>query len=265
MKLFNNNKVALLAASVCLVAAQTGHAAVTSYSQDFDGLDAANSLALGLAGGDQYKIFADVWFGPVGSTFLYSYGVFSAPNGGAGFSAIAAGEGAGDPVTDQYLNIYSDYNNADQANGFTVNTSVFQEQTIDANDIGTSVTFSGTYKAPSSGGMGDSTSATGNVYVKTLDQNNGYATTNHLIVDTTLAGNSEWVDFSITLDLSDALLEGQLLQFGFNTTATNYENSGVYYDNLEFGTTSAVPVPAAAWLFGSALVGLAGIGRKRRA
>jgi hypothetical protein len=28
--------------------------------------------------------------------------------------------------------------------------------------------------------------------------------------------------------------------------------------------TSAVPVPAAAWLFGSALVGLAGVGRKRK-
>lgn len=31
------------------------------------------------------------------------------------------------------------------------------------------------------------------------------------------------------------------------------------------GTINAVPVPAAAWLFGSALVGLVGVGRKRRA
>ena len=30
-------------------------------------------------------------------------------------------------------------------------------------------------------------------------------------------------------------------------------------------TTSAVPVPAAAWLFGSGLIGLAGIGRSRKA
>jgi hypothetical protein len=28
---------------------------------------------------------------------------------------------------------------------------------------------------------------------------------------------------------------------------------------------SAVPVPAAAWLFGSALLGLAGVSRKRKA
>ena len=35
--------------------------------------------------------------------------------------------------------------------------------------------------------------------------------------------------------------------------------------NMSLTATSAVPVPAAAWLFGSALVGLAGIGRKRKA
>jgi hypothetical protein len=32
-----------------------------------------------------------------------------------------------------------------------------------------------------------------------------------------------------------------------------------------FAVASAVPVPAAAWLFGSALVGLAGVGRSRKA
>jgi len=31
-----------------------------------------------------------------------------------------------------------------------------------------------------------------------------------------------------------------------------------------FGTTSVVPLPAAAWLFGSALIGIAGIGARRR-
>lgn len=35
--------------------------------------------------------------------------------------------------------------------------------------------------------------------------------------------------------------------------------------NLTVGTTPAVPVPAAAWLFGSGLVGLAGAARRRRA
>lgn len=37
-----------------------------------------------------------------------------------------------------------------------------------------------------------------------------------------------------------------------------------YLYKLEFAAVSEVPVPAAAWLFGSALVGLAGVGRKRK-
>lgn len=36
-----------------------------------------------------------------------------------------------------------------------------------------------------------------------------------------------------------------------------------YFLHLE-GTVQAVPVPAAAWLFGSGLLGLLGLGRRRR-
>lgn len=48
--------------------------------------------------------------------------------------------------------------------------------------------------------------------------------------------------------------------FDLRWTATT--GSGVYDWKLTFAPT-AVPVPAAAWLFGSALVGLAGIKRKK--
>jgi hypothetical protein len=42
--------------------------------------------------------------------------------------------------------------------------------------------------------------------------------------------------------------------------------AGIYLaGDLTFTEAAVVPVPAAAWLFGSALVGLAGIGRKRNA
>lgn len=40
--------------------------------------------------------------------------------------------------------------------------------------------------------------------------------------------------------------------------------NGPDLDYFTMTFTSAVPVPAAAWLFGSALVGLAGVGRKRK-
>jgi hypothetical protein len=45
----------------------------------------------------------------------------------------------------------------------------------------------------------------------------------------------------MTLDLTDPLLQGQLLQIGFATTASNFEGSGVFYDNIEVETTPAAP------------------------
>ena len=235
-------------------------AVIPDYIQGFDGLDKDNTFALGLVGGELFKVFADVWDGAVGTgIFLYQYGPFTAPNGGAGFSAIAVGEGQGDSVTDQYLNIYSDYNNTDHANGYNINTSVFREQTIVAGDIssGNLYTFSGDFKAPSSCGIAQDPSCgadglpgtgddfvipnntTGMAFIKTLDPNNGFATTNDIRVDVTNADPNNWAGFSISILLSDPALENQILQYGFNTVASNYNDSGVYYDNLSFSNPPA--------------------------
>ena len=62
---------------------------------------------------------------------------------------------------------------------------------------------------------------------------------------------------------------GTLGSFNFtNTTAiaklhliSDNPTVGSYLDNLSF---NPVPVPAAAWLFGSGLVGLIGVGRRRK-
>jgi hypothetical protein len=37
------------------------------------------------------------------------------------------------------------------------------------------------------------------------------------------------------------------------------------FDNLQFNTVSAIPVPAAVWLFGTAPIGLVGFGKRRKA
>jgi len=224
--------------------------AAVSYSQDFEALDADNPLALGIAGGDGYRVFADVWEGDVDTgEFLYSYGPFTAPNGGPAFSAIAAGEG-GPAQGTQYLNVYSDYNNADQTsgnscpnNGCTLNTSVLQDSTIEAGDIGSTWTLSFDAKSPFEGGIFDATQPVteASAYIKTLDPGDNFATTNDVRVDMTNISNTDWESFSISLDLSDPLLEGQLLQFGFNTITTEYDDTGVYYDNISF--TSEVIEP----------------------
>ena len=272
--------------------APASSAAVVSYAQDFEAVNAADAAALGPFG-ENFKIFADVW-GKAGASdaevgadiFLYSYGPFAAPNGGPGFSAVAGGEG-GLYQGSQYLNIYSDYNNPDQTFGgscggqsCTINTSVFRESTIDAANIGQIWTLTFDAKSPFSGGIFDAgidnggntnkpTSAT--AFIKTLNPLAGYATTNDIRVDMTNVSNTDWGQFTISINLSDPALIGQIIQFGFNTVTTQYDNTGVYYDNICFdntggcpGTPNPVPVPAAVWLFGSGLLGLVGVARRRK-
>ena len=50
----------------------------------------------------------------------------------------------------------------------------------------------------------------------------------------------------------------------FVVSSTDNSLEQIASGSITGGTVSAVPVPAAAWLFGSALVGLAGVGRRRK-
>ena len=60
-------------------------------------------------------------------------------------------------------------------------------------------------------------------------------------------------------------LVGDNLSFGFVATATGNNGSGNFYDNLVFAEVSQVPVPAAVWLFGSGLIGLISVARRKTA
>jgi hypothetical protein len=59
------------------------------------------------------------------------------------------------------------------------------------------------------------------------------------------------------------LWDGTFFGAGFNSAALTSSLFGASDGIFLEGTVSAVPVPAAAWLFGSALIGLAGIKRKK--
>jgi hypothetical protein len=65
--------------------------------------------------------------------------------------------------------------------------------------------------------------------------------------------------YAITLHLADAFtgtFSGVSLEIGGNTAGSSAVPSMI-------GTVTPVPIPAAVWLFGSGLLGLAGIVRKR--
>ncbi len=211
--------------------------------------------------GDSGALAADGWkvFGNVfdsGGGFKFGYGVFDAPNAGGSFSNITDVAG-GVPVGDQGLVIFSDYTCCDLALPSTqghggdgtdlVESNVFQEQTIGAADLGKQAVFNFIAKP------GDLVAPTTAIaFIKTLDPNAGFATTNFLTVptDSLPAGNTP---LSLSLDVADPALEGQILQFGFASTSSNFAGSGVNYDNVSF---SVVPEPTSLVMAGFGLVGL---------
>ena len=209
---------------------------VCEYVQDFESMvlgDPPQTQPTSLAN-DGWQVGANV-FGPDGTTFLYNYFSFPAPNGGAAFSAVAAGEG-GPEQGAQQLSIYNDYNNADHAAGNIIEAVVFRQRTITAADIGTTISFRFDAKR---GNINDpSGSSTALAFIKTIDPGAGFATTNFITEDTTNLPTT-WGAFTITLDLTDPLLEGQTLQIGAQSRATNYEPSGVFYDNMSLCSAPA--------------------------
>ena len=217
--------LALATLLVCLIPA-TGQAAITPYLQNFELLDQTAADALSA---DGWVVYGNVFNGTTGA-FIYGYGAFPAPNDGSGFCQIVLFEG-GDEQGFQQLVVYSDYNNLDHANGNLIESNVYHEMTVAAEDVGTYWKFDfqaklGNLVAPS----------TALAFIKTLNPAAGYATTNFITVDMTTIPTT-WGAYSLGIAI-DASLVGQLLQFGFSNTATLYESSGVFYDNLNFYASS---------------------------
>lgn len=254
-KKFTNTSLTALAIMSALAYAPSSYAA-TTYSNNFELLDAAAPTALG----------ADGWLvggivstpGNPGSGDVGSYFAYPAPNGGAAFSGVAVGEGGVDQGNQQ-LSVYNDYNNTSHGDGNLVEAFVFTDVgLIDASDAATgSLTFSFDTKV---GNLIDPTTAL--AFIKVLKTSDGSNfTLGENSIDTTTLGAAGWAGGSLSLAI-DAGMIGETLQIGFTSTATNFNASGVFYDNLN---VSAVPVPAAVWLFGSGLLGLVGVARRRKA
>ncbi len=225
-----------IATTLLLCTSGVALADLPAYSQDFEGLVQADPDALANDGWLVYgNVFDPAW------NYLYGYGSFPAPNGGAAFCSIAAGEGGLDQGAQQLV-VYSDYNNGDHANGNLIEANVYQEFTVGTADVGSIWTFSFDVKH---GDLVPPTTAL--AFIKTLDPANGWAMTNFLTVDTHELPTT-WGSDSISIPI-DAALDGQILQIGFSSVATNYDQSGMIYDNINF-----VPEPASIALFGIGLL-----------
>lgn len=228
--------ITFLAAAFLCLAPTVSQAQLSAYTQNFESLVQADPAALS---NDGWVVFGNV-FDPTHTVYYYGYGPFPAPNPGGGFSALVSGQG-GPSQGNQQLSVYSDYNNGDHGNGNLVESNVYHEQTIGAADVGQIAVFQFDAKHGAwSGG-----SATTAAFIKTLNPAAGYATTHLVTVDLTGAPES-WGTYSIMLPI-DASLVGQLFQFGFVNTATHYDSSGMFYDNINFSPTGVVPAPSVSW------------------
>ncbi len=198
---------------------------MTPYAQDFDGLDINNGDALSNEG---WIIYANV-FDPSGG-YLYGYGTFPAPNPGIGFSAITDTQQAADQGS-QSLVVYSDYNNGDHANGNYIEASVFKEQIVQSANVGQYAIFSFDVKKSDfvGNGQGD---AQMYAFIKVLDPAQGFATIRETRLDVTDNSIRNWENATLTLEL-DPGTDGKIFQIGYGSYASNYDDTGVLYDNIE--------------------------------
>lgn len=223
---------AALVAALLLLAPATGHA-LSPYAQSFDGLNKNLHNALS---GNGWLVFGNV-YDPTGIVFIRGYGTFPAPNStmSPAFCNIATGEG-GTPQGTQQLNVFSDYENSvDHVAGNRIESLVFQEQTISSGDVGTRWVLLFDAKRGNLAG-----SSTASAFIKTLDPSGGYATTSFTQREMTSIPTT-WGTYWLAITI-DAGMVGQLLQFGFLNWASNYEGSGVFYDNVSWAINNTLDV-----------------------
>ena len=226
-----HGRAAILVAALLGLAPMTSRAALVSYTQNFESLVKSSPTALS---GDGWVVYGNVYSSDH-ATYLYGYGPYPAPNGSGAFCAIDTLQG-GPLQGELQLSVYSDYNNTGaHGAGQQVESNVYHEQTIDPADVGNTWTFQFDAK------LGNLTSpSTAVAFIKTLNPATGYTLTNFITADMS-AIPATWNTYSVSI-VVDPSLSGQLMQFGFANTATSFNPSAVFYDNLVWSKTAGVGV-----------------------
>ena len=224
-----------LAIFTVLLLGSNASAQLTNFSEDFEGLDRTSPTALSDAG------WQGAASGLTPSGGFQFFAGFVAPNNidAPQLSVVSDTASGGDPpVENQGLVVFSDYNSDIHSGNPAFSLliiNIFQERTIAADDIGNTIEFSWIADGNPAPPTGDTITE---AFLLTLDPNDNFNATNDLAFDTTTTADGALAMNSLTLDLTDPQLEGQILQFGFRNTAGGFNGSAVDYDNVQLTVTS---------------------------
>lgn len=135
------------------------------------------------------------------------------------------------------------------------------------------------YKTPRDGAglaevpVGTTSNFAINAFAGAYNTDPGYAGDTVTYDHTVITGN-EWISIDIT-EMVKGWLDGTYANYGMEITKPGYDGYGWYWatvendevSNLDFATApylivNTVPVPAAVWLLGSGLIGLASLSRR---
>jgi len=248
-----------LALAATVAFAPTSSAALTTYTQNFEGMTPNQGYPPNDLSNDGWQIYGIVYdanpYNNPSANITGQYGPFDAANGDSGdggtIQGVATGQG-GTPQGDVVLSKYTDYNNQDAlTTGQYVAASTYQEQGIGAGDVGSTWRFS--YDAKMGNLVPDSSAF---AYILTQDFSPEGGAESFVSNDSTNLP-VDWLRYFVDIAITQDMI-GDNLTFGFGAVATGDNGSGIFYDNLVFAEVSQVPVPAAVWLFGSGLLGLVG-------
>ena len=249
-----NKKMIKLTTAIAAIVAASAAQAATLYSNDFEGQAGVNGIAGFVIGNET-----------AGGGWYANFGAPNAEHEGLnGYSSVVTNEGGTGNTSGAQLKTYSDYNPWGPHQGWNsdtgfVTTKVYHELgAIGADQLGKTITFSFDAKK----GNIDESQASAAAYlavIKVSDFSYAEVSGSTPVANTSIG--ADWGSYSTSF-VVDAGMIGEVLQIGFSNTANaQWAATGMVYDNLE---VTSVPVPAAAWLMGSALLGLAGVKRSRK-
>jgi len=237
------------AGALLALSAGVAQAALATYIDDFQGYGAAATFA--------------PWAGFSDNAGLGAYS-FPPSTTGPQITALAD-DGGGN----EYMNFYANYDNGPVHNNPPLQEaiSVFIQQTFSGAEAAGGATWTFDFDFASNPDAPVTGDTEVGAFIRVFD-----AAFNLLDGDTlnTLAATPVFQDGKLSVTMNPAWENGGIIQFGFNNLVGNYDGSGRFYDNAcwtnDGGAScpSAVPIPAAVWLFGSGLVGLVGVARRRK-